>query len=132
MHCLRKRVRFTNLICTREGKPSFPVKSCGARDEPQACFGCDLIAARPLVAFAQKDDPVDHVPKLSIQDAQKVAQTISNDKIKLQAYCEIGKLQEELEKAEEKNETKAIEHSAQRLTTSDSKSVQSTQGSWMG
>jgi hypothetical protein len=68
-----------------------------------------LIAARPLVAFAQKDDPVDHVPKLSIQDAQKVAQTISNDKIKLQAYCEIGKLQEELEKAEEKNETKAID-----------------------
>ena len=68
-----------------------------------------LIAARPLVAFAQKDDRVDHVPKLSIQDARKVAQTISNDKIKLQAYCEIGKLQEELEKAEEKNETKAID-----------------------
>ena len=48
-----------------------------------------LIAATPLVAFAQKDDPVDHVPKPSIQDAQKVVQTISNDKIKLQAYCEI-------------------------------------------
>ena len=68
-----------------------------------------LIAATPLVAFAQKDDPVDHVPKPSIQDAQKVVQTISNDKIKLQAYCEIGKLQEEIEKAEEKNDTKTIE-----------------------
>jgi peptidoglycan hydrolase CwlO-like protein len=68
-----------------------------------------LIAATPLVAFAQKDDPVDHVPKPSIQDAQKVVQTISNDKIKLQAYCEIGKLQEEIEKAEEKNDTRTIE-----------------------
>jgi hypothetical protein len=36
-------------------------------------------------------------------------QLISNDKTKLQAYCELGKLQEQMEKAEEGNDTKAID-----------------------
>jgi hypothetical protein len=33
----------------------------------------------------------------------------AGDKAKLQAYCEIGKLQEQMEKAEEKNDTKALD-----------------------
>ena len=40
---------------------------------------------------------------------KKIAQAISGDKAKLQAYCEIGKLQEQMEKAEEKNDTKALD-----------------------
>jgi hypothetical protein len=53
-----------------------------------------LIAAAPVVSFAQKDNPVDHVPKPTLEEAQKLVQTISDDKAKLQAYCEIGKLQD--------------------------------------
>ena len=48
-------------------------------------------------------------PKPTVADAQKLVQTISSDKTKLQAYCELGKLQDQMEKAEEKNDTKAIE-----------------------
>ena len=48
-------------------------------------------------------------PKPTIADAQKLVQTISSDKTKLQAYREIGKLQDQMEKAEEKNDTKTIE-----------------------
>jgi hypothetical protein len=68
-----------------------------------------IFAAAPIVAFAQKDDPADQAPKPTLVDAQKVVQLISNDKTKLQAYCELGKLQEQMEKAEEGNDTKAID-----------------------
>jgi len=34
---------------------------------------------------------------------------ISSDKAKLKAYCDIGKLQEQMESAEEKNDTKALD-----------------------
>ncbi|MGB8898059.1 MAG: hypothetical protein WCC90_01860, partial [Methylocella sp.] len=48
-----------------------------------------IFAAAPIVAFAQKDDPANRPPKPTVEDAQKVVQTISSDKNKLQAYCEL-------------------------------------------
>jgi hypothetical protein len=36
-------------------------------------------------------------------------QAIANDKNKLQAYCDLGKLEEQMGKAEEQNDTKAID-----------------------
>jgi hypothetical protein len=69
-----------------------------------------LFAAIPMVAFAQKDGPpANKAPKPTVADAQKLVQTITADKAKLQAYCDIGKLQEEMEKADQKNDTKALE-----------------------
>jgi hypothetical protein len=68
-----------------------------------------IFAAAPIVAFAQKDDPANRPPKPTVEDAQKVVQTISSDKNKLQAYCELGRLQEQMEEAEEKNDTKTID-----------------------
>jgi hypothetical protein len=68
-----------------------------------------LTAAAPTVAFAQKDDPVDQAPKPTVEEAQKLVQTISSDKTKLQVYCEIGKLQKQMEKAQEENDTKALD-----------------------
>ena len=57
-----------------------------------------LIAVAPTVAFAQKDDPVDQAPKPTVEEAQKLVQTISSDKTKLQVYCEIGNLQKQMGK----------------------------------
>jgi hypothetical protein len=68
-----------------------------------------ILATAPIVAFAQKDEPTDQAPKPTVEDLQKLVQTISSDKAKLKVYCEIGKLQEEMEKAEEKNDTKALD-----------------------
>ena len=68
-----------------------------------------IFATVPIVAFAQEDDLTNQAPKPTIADAQKLVQTISSDKTKLQAYREIGKLQDQMEKAEEKNDTKTIE-----------------------
>jgi hypothetical protein len=68
-----------------------------------------LIAVAPTAAFAQKDDPVDQAPKPTVEEAQKLVQTISSDKTKLQVYCEIGNLQKQMEKAQEENNTKALD-----------------------
>jgi len=62
-------------------------------------------ATAPYVAFAQTDQ----APKPTLADAQKVVQIISNDESKLQTYCDLGKLEDETAKAEDTNDTKAVE-----------------------
>ena len=65
-----------------------------------------ILATAPIAGFAQKNEPP---PKPTVEDAQKVVQAISSDKDKLQAYCELGKLQEQMEEAEAKKDTKTID-----------------------
>ena len=60
-------------------------------------------------AFVQKGDAENQAPKPTIEDAQKLVDTIRGDKTKLKAYCELGKLHEQIEKAEEKNDTKEMD-----------------------
>jgi hypothetical protein len=72
---------------------------------PKLLVAATLFATAPHVAFAQKDEP--QAPTLA--DAQKVVQMISDDKSKLQTYCELGKLEDETAKAEEGNNTKDVE-----------------------
>jgi hypothetical protein len=54
-------------------------------------------------AFAQSHEP-DHPTPPTIEDVQKLVQTIRGDKAKLKAYCELGDLYEQFEKAQEKND----------------------------
>ena len=68
-----------------------------------------IFATAPILAFAQKDDPANQAPKPTLADARKVVQTISSDKTKLQAYCELGKLEDQVAKAEEREDTKTVE-----------------------
>jgi hypothetical protein len=68
-----------------------------------------VLAAFPVIATAQSDNPTVTVPKPTIADVQKVVQTISSDKTKLRAYCDIGKLQDQIRRAQEKNDTKALD-----------------------
>jgi hypothetical protein len=58
---------------------------------------------------AQTDGANTKVPKPTIADAQKLVQMISSDKAKLKAYCDIGKLQEQMESADQKNDTEALD-----------------------
>ena len=68
-----------------------------------------ILAAAPGVGFAQSDKPNAQPLKPTIEDAQKLVETISSDKDKLKAYCEIGKLHEQLDDAEEKGDAKEFE-----------------------
>ena len=68
-----------------------------------------LFVAVPIVAFAQSDKPNAQSSKPTIEDAQKLVEIITSDKDKLKTYCEIGKLHEQLDDAEEKFDAKEFE-----------------------
>jgi hypothetical protein len=67
-----------------------------------------LSAALPVVAHAQQNPPAANAPKPTMADVQTLVQTISADKAKMKAYCDIGKLQEQMEQAEQKKDTKTV------------------------
>jgi hypothetical protein len=66
-----------------------------------------LVTAAPGVAFAQKDAPA--APKATVADVQKVVQIIGADKAKLQAWCELNSLQDQMAAADQKHDQKTLE-----------------------
>jgi hypothetical protein len=73
-----------------------------------------VIVAIP--AYAQA--PQKPAAKATKADAQRVVQSISADKVKTQKYCELTKLGEEMDAAEQKKDTKkteALEKQAEAL-----------------
>jgi hypothetical protein len=67
-----------------------------------------LCVAIPMVAQAQQNGPAAKVPKPSTADVQKLVQSIGGDPAKLKTYCEVGKLQDQMDQAEQKKDTKAV------------------------
>ena len=65
--------------------------------------------AIPALAHAQQGGPQPTVPKPTKADAQKVVQIITSDKVRTQAYCDLIKLEGEVEAADQKNDTKTLE-----------------------
>src|SRR5271170_6350942 len=63
-----------------------------------------LFAAVPTIAYAQKDSSAAEASKPTVADAQKLVQTISSNPAKLKVYCDMGKLQEQMEQADQKKE----------------------------
>ena len=80
-----------------------------------------VVAAMPMYAQAQSPNPpkpskpakaapaVPAAPVSKVAAAQRVVKTISGDKIKTETYCDIGKLGEQIEEAEKKNDMKKID-----------------------
>jgi hypothetical protein len=60
------------------------------------------------VAQAQQGPPP-NVPKPTQADVEKVVQIISADKGKTQAYCEMGKLNEQMAAADQKKDEKTMD-----------------------
>ena len=67
-----------------------------------------VIAAVPVCAQAQKP------AKVTKEDAQKVFKIISGDKAKLQAYCDLGKLGDQMAEANEEKDSKKFEELSQK------------------
>jgi len=75
----------------------------------------------PMYAQAQSPNPpkpskpakaapaVPAAPVSKVAAAQRVVKTISGDKTKTETYCDIGKLSEQIEEAERKNDMKKID-----------------------
>ena len=64
-----------------------------------------ILVTASIAAFAQSDEPDNPAPP-TIEDAQELVQTISGDKAKLKAFCELNILYEQVEEAEERNDMK--------------------------
>ena len=67
-----------------------------------------LCAGIPVVAYGQQNGPAANAPKPSMADVQKLVQSIGADQAKLKTYCDIGKLQDQMEQAEQKKDTKTV------------------------
>jgi hypothetical protein len=64
-----------------------------------------VMATVPLCAQAQQPK----APKPTKADAQRVITIVSGDKAKTQKYCELSKLGEQMEQADQKKDTKKID-----------------------
>jgi hypothetical protein len=73
-----------------------------------------VLAATPAFGQAQKGAPPANAPKPTMADVQKVVQTISGDKAKMQAYCDMSKLDQQMAKLDEKKDAKALESLGQK------------------
>jgi hypothetical protein len=70
-----------------------------------------VTVAVPVYAQAQKPSTA----KVTTADVQKVVTLISGDKAKTQTYCDIGKLNEQIEEADEKKDIKKTEELSQQI-----------------
>ena len=70
-----------------------------------------VIAAAPVCAQAQKPTPA----KVTKADAQKVLKIISSDKAKTRIYCQMAKLGDQMEQANEKGDSKKFDRLFQRI-----------------
>jgi hypothetical protein len=67
------------------------------------------LVAIPALAFGQQRSPPSKAPKPTAADIQNVAQIISGDKAKLQAYCDSKKLYDQMAAAYKKNDSKTAD-----------------------
>jgi len=72
-----------------------------------------VFAIAPVPAYAQAQKP--STAKVTAADVQKVVTLISGDKAKTQTYCDIGKLNEQIEEANDKKDIKKTEELSQQI-----------------
>jgi len=69
--------------------------------------------AIPALAHAQQSGPQPKKPTKA--DAQNVVQIITSNKVKTQAYCDLGKLFDQIQVAKEKNDSNTIQALGKQL-----------------
>jgi hypothetical protein len=77
-----------------------------------------ILAISAVPVYAQEQRP--NTEKLKA-DAQNVFKIISGDKLKIQTYCKIADLSQQLDRASRKKDTKKIEELAQSIDELENK-----------
>ena len=65
--------------------------------------------AIPALAHAQQGGPQPKVPKPTKADAQNVVQIVTSDKVKMQAYCDLTKLEDQVKAVQQNTDPKTVE-----------------------
>jgi len=68
-----------------------------------------LFTAIPAAGYAQQNQPPAPPPPPTLADVQKLVQTVSADKAKVQIYCQLGKLNDQIGEALNKKDDKTAE-----------------------
>jgi len=71
-------------------------------------LAASLFVAIPVAVYAQQIGSPGQAPKPTMADIKKLVQTINSDKAKLGAYCEMGKVMEQMERAGQRRDTNAL------------------------
>jgi hypothetical protein len=77
-----------------------------------------IVAISAVPVYAEEQRP--NTEKLKA-DAQSVFKIISGDKLKIQTYCKIADLSQQLDRASRKKDTKKVEELAQSIDKLESK-----------
>jgi len=80
--------------------------------KPTLVAAIAAIAALPFCAQAQQ--PPANAAKPTNADAQRVVKSITGDKVKAQAYCDMIALSDQIERAQEKHDDKKADELAQK------------------
>jgi hypothetical protein len=75
---------------------------------PRLFMAATILVASAFIAFAETDEPRDQTPKPTVAEAQKVVQSISGDPAKLKAYCDLSKLEEQMDNAVRERDEKVL------------------------
>jgi hypothetical protein len=65
--------------------------------------------AIPALGYAQQSGPQPKVPKPTTADAQIVVQLVTSDKVKMQAYCDLTKLEDRVKAVQQNTDAKTVE-----------------------
>jgi hypothetical protein len=68
-----------------------------------------LVAAISALAIPALAHAQSNVPKLTKADVQNVVQIVTSDKAKTQAYCDLSKLEDQVEAAQQKDDFDTVE-----------------------
>ena len=74
-----------------------------------------VLTVMPALGQAPMDRPSAKVPKPTMADVQKVVQTISGDKTKMQTYCDLAKLNQQIVQAGETKDAGMLQTLGQKL-----------------
>ena len=77
--------------------------------KPKLVAAISALAAIPALAHAQQGGPQPNVPKPTKADVQNVVQIVTTDKAKTQAYCDLTKLYDQIQTAEQKDDSNTIQ-----------------------
>jgi hypothetical protein len=96
-------------VLVRDSRPLILAKDWRAFVKLKLVTAIFALVVMPALAFAQKGSPPPKGPKPTTADLQKVAEIISSDKAKLQAYCDAKKLYDQMAEAYKKNDSKTAD-----------------------
>jgi hypothetical protein len=94
-----------------------PLKNCEVKLMRTIVFSLLALTTISIPAVGQAQKQPAQPPKPTLADVQKIVQMVNANKEKLQTYCELAKLNDQIAAADEKKDTKAVQALGERAAS---------------